>query len=165
MQQLKRRQKTMYVLLAAQIAVFLLLGGAVATARTLERRALHHSAVLAQQLAEVDRAPILLAEAIRAAQDNYALTAAFIDAHFPLTFNPDWLLIIIESVPDNIYLESFDFSGGTITLTATAKNLYDIGLHQQWLQEIEYFSPVLLGSINRLEDGYLRYELRIGVFP
>jgi Tfp pilus assembly protein PilN len=165
MLQQKRRQRIIRYLMAAQLVVFLLLGGAFFAVQIMEERVISRSAALTQILTQADRAPILAAEAVTAAEKMRDRVDGFLEERFPVIFDPDWLVRIIEAVPEGVELTSFDFSGTTIAITAVAEGLSDIGIHQQLLGEIECFGSVMLGQVNRMADGRVRYNLRISLEP
>jgi|GEM_PF-6503659 len=146
-----------HILVAAQVAVLLLLGGAVLSIRATENKAREHTARLAGQIAETDFVPLMEAEAAREAREMFL----DIDGNF----DSDRLATVIENIPDGVRLATVDYSGAVITLVAYADHLSDIGTHQSLLRETNKFQTVLLGQLNRLENGRIRYTLRLGVEP
>jgi Tfp pilus assembly protein PilN len=164
-QQRKHRRRVIRILAVVQVVVFLLLGGVFYIVMTAESRGREYTAQLSRQLVDMDREPTRVAEAAREAENIQRLTADIMETRFAFDFDPRWLPAIIDTVPEGVALLSFDFSGNNIVLVAIASSLADIGTHQQRLEEIEMFGPVLYGPIVRMENGSVRYELRLGIIP
>jgi Tfp pilus assembly protein PilN len=148
--QRKRRQRMIFILMAAQVAVILLLWGTVYAVRAVENKERQRSALLSSQLA---------------AMDSDTLGTAEEAVYFSDAFKPEWLAAILENVPQGVHILHIDYTGVEIIITANADELTDIGVHQVWLGETEHFEPVLLGQITRTDDGRVRYTLRLGVGP
>jgi Tfp pilus assembly protein PilN len=161
--QRKRRRQVIKSLLAAQVVVFLLVGGLFLLVQEMEARVMYRSATMAQALLEADPAPVILAEAVITAQGKQSELTHFIEERFPVIFNPDWFTLITDTAPDGIDITTKEFTGMYILLTAIADNLTYVSTHQQALSVIEGFYSVLLGQIERQEDGRIRYNLRITV--
>jgi len=155
--QRERRKRIIRILVAAQVAVFILLGGTAFAMRSIEDREREQSALLSRQIAALDIDPLINAEAERETGE--------IRLSFSGTFNPEWLDAIIGSTPHGVHLTLIDYTGAAIILTAYADDLADITAHQARLDETESFGPILLGQLNRMEDGRVRYTLRLDIKP
>jgi Tfp pilus assembly protein PilN len=163
MRERKRRRKLIYKLAFLQVVVFLLLAAAVAIVGKVERSAVDRSIQLARVLAEMDSAPILAAEAVRETEALLNQKHIFMETRLSMPFDPGWLTTILESVPETVRLAGLDYTAGFITLTVAAEDIYVINTHRQRLQETDTFESVLLGRINRQQDGNVVYELRLEV--
>lgn len=147
---------------AVQVVIFLLLGGLIFILQKIEGNALDYSMSLTRQIDEANQHFISIADA-NEYEELYNLAAQFIETQYPVVFDPEWLVVIIENVPKGVQLVSLDFSGIDLILSAIADDITDIGTHQQILSETGVFEPVLFGEITRQEDGRVRYFLRLGV--
>jgi Tfp pilus assembly protein PilN len=164
-QQRKNRRRIIRSFILVQVAVFLLTGGVYYLMTAIESQARERTLLLSQQLADMDREPAQAAEAVREAENMQRLTADFIESRYTLAFDPHWLPVVINTAPEGVQLLSFDFSGVNIILAAIAPSLGDIGIHQRQMEETGLFGSVLFGQAVRLENGSVRYELRLGTGP
>ena len=161
MQQKYHRKKLKRTLIVVQVVVVFCLVAVIFGMFMLRYYASHQYEQAAQRLLLVDSAPASLAESIRVAQDMQFAAENYIASHYPIAFDPTWTTQIVENLPPFVQLLSFEFIETLIVLTAVSRDLSDISVHRQQLDALEIFAEIQQGQIIRLDDGRMRYELRL----
>jgi len=158
-QRQKRNRKLIYVLAAAQVAVFLCLGLAVVGLRTLEQQAWEESGLLAQEINILRQSP----EAEAAAQSREILfqlsfEEEFFELNAPVEFDPMWLEAILYA--DTEILTSLDYNGESIQIAGVVCDFSEIETFRLRLIETEIFGDVGLGSIQSQGERF-KFDLRL----
>ena len=152
-------RKTLIILTAVQLFIFLCLGSAAFFMHAREQQAITRSAELTHRLAAMDTAPTAIAEALHDIQHRNALFEQYITDNIPAYFYPGWLTAIMQVESPGIFLEALEFTGGYIIVHAIARDMAYIADHRRDLAL--FFYPVVLGRMERQLDDSVWYELRI----
>ena len=158
-QRQKRNRKLIYVLAATQVAIFLCLSLAVIGLRAIEGQAWEESGQLQQEINILRQSP----EAEAAAQSREVLLYLAEEALFfdnaPTEFDSLWLEAILYT--DAEHLTGLVYDGLNIQITGIVDEFSEIEAFRLRLIETEIFEDVGLGSIQSLEQGWFRFELRL----
>ena len=160
LQKRKRFRKLVIKLAAAQVAIFLCLGGAIAGLSILESQAWADSHELTIGIHALRHGPAVAAMAYaHELSQQLAAEDAFISAYAPSDFDPTWLMAILQA--DDEHMTELSFGGATFLLTGMVRDITQIEAHRQRLLDKEMFSSVGLGRIIMQDDGRFFYELHV----
>jgi len=162
LQQQRHRRFVFYVLAVVQVIIFLVLGGVFLHMRGAENRLHARSYALTAQIAAL----VLPENNAENSQNETVAELAetawlYIVNALPSGFDPAWLEVILDTVPQWNLLLSLDFNGAIIMLTALAESFDAVSKHQQALVAVGLFEAVQLGATQRTDDGLTRFTLRL----
>ena len=159
----KLHRRRIFILAAAQVAIFLCLGMAAISANALERQAWDESHRLAARISDLRQNQAATEAAYtRDIARRIAAEEAFIDANTPAEFNPEWLAAVLAA--DDGYMTTMDYSRGFILLTGMVDDMNKIETHRQSLLAADVFLYVRIGRIAMQDCGNFLYELRLDIW-
>jgi len=159
-QKRKGFRKLIIRLVAAQVAIFLCLGAAVAGLNALEQQVWDESHNLNLRVHALRHGQAVVAVAYAHGLSlRLAAEDAFISAHAPANFDPHWLSAIVQA--DGGHMTNFYFTGTAILVTGILGDINAIEAHRQSILDTGSFEFVDFGRIILQDCGLYFYELTV----
>lgn len=158
---LEHRRRRIYMRCAAvQLLIILLLATAIYAVNHMAYQAWNESDKLAVSLLEFAPESLQAAVALQTAQIRYTARAEFLEFYERDDFCPSWFYAL-TNLPHGVAPAGLNFNGQYILVTAETADLRLIEAHRQLV--LEFFPHAQIGRINRNDDAFFTYELRLEI--